>query len=139
MMSTPRRLIVPLLIAVLAVAGFAFDRVAPNAKPCATADKAEAAGLHQQAQKAYTTLLSEHPGQKCAQSGLLTAIRARCRAVGELVGQGATEDARKAYISLLASDLPRVDTRTARVAAMFAAECVQEGMASTAITRSARQ
>ena len=139
MMSSPRRLVLPLLVAALALAAFAFDRTAPNAKPCAGAEKAEAAGLHQQAQRAYTTLLAAHPGQRCAQRGLLTAIRARCAAVEDLVGQGALDDARKAYISILSSDLPTADTPTGRVAAMFSAQCVQEGMASTAITRPAPQ
>jgi hypothetical protein len=139
MMSTPRRLVVPLLVAALALALIALDRTAPNAKPCASADKAETAGLHQQAQKAYTAVLVEHPGARCAQSGLLTTIRARCAAIGDLVGQGATEDARKAYISLLAADLPAAGTRTARVAAMFEAECVQQGMAITSITKAAAQ
>jgi hypothetical protein len=133
MMSTPRRLLVPLLVAVVALGLVALDRAAPNAKPCATADKAATAGLYQQAQKAYTAVLAEHPDSTCAQNGLLASVRRRCSAVQALVSQGATDDARKAYISMLAADLPALDTPTARAAAMFETQCVEEGMAITSL------
>jgi hypothetical protein len=122
----------PLLFSVLAVALLAAvlaHRFAPRLSACAAADKADAAGLYQQAQDAYVAVLSGDAGEHCAQIGLLRTVGEHCTTIGILAAEGAAPQARKTYMSILALDLPVV---AGSKSASSIRSCAKRGMRSSA-------
>jgi len=99
-----------LVVAVLLVAGVVLDVAAPeHAKPasCAKADGARHAGLLQQAEKGYRTILGKTPDSACADAGLRLVIRARCAHATRIAAVGgAGKEARRAYVAILRADVP---------------------------------
>lgn len=122
----------PVLFTTLAVVLFAAvvaHRFAPEPSACVTADQADVTGLYQQALTRYAAVLDDDAGERCAQAGLLRAVSERCTSIGILAAEGAGREARKAYMSILALDLPVAEDADRAEAIR---SCAERGMRSYA-------
>lgn len=109
----PLSVIVPLLVAVVALGLVAFDRSAAGF--CKEADQSLKGDLLHQAQKSYAALLADEPDSGCANAGMRTTLVRLCHRGDDLRASDASDEARKVYVAVLEADPAGEGHRCARM------------------------
>lgn len=99
----PLSVIVPLVVALVAVALLGLDR-SGAASDCRDADQSRTSDLLHQAQKSYASTLSDKPDSDCAVTGMKKTLIRLCHRGDDLRADGADEEARKVYAAVLEAD-----------------------------------
>jgi hypothetical protein len=98
---TPWKILVPTVLASVAVALVVLNQVAPAAPAsCGAADDDRREGLLVPAEKGYRAILDDEPTSECAKEGLRKLFMRRCRWAGRLRSDDATR-AEELYGELL--------------------------------------